>query len=88
MRWNNEGLRNLDKSLGKGHNLRERNYLMENCGRVTVVSQPYLKGCHVKGGLELSWVIAETTTSSYKTKAKLNNKKSKTCTEHQLYSSE
>lgn len=83
-----EGLRNLGKSLGKVHNLRERNYLMENCRKVTVASQAYLKGCHVKGGLELFWVIAETTTSSYKTKAKLNNKRSKTCTEHRLYSSE
>lgn len=70
MGWSSEGFRNLGKSLGKGHNLRERNYLIKNCGRVTVASQAYLKGCHVREDLELSWVIAETTTSNYKTKSK------------------
>lgn len=33
MGWNSEGLRNLDRRLGKGDNLRKRNYLMEKLMR-------------------------------------------------------
>lgn len=87
MEWNSEGLRNLGKSLGKGHNVRERNYLVENCGSHSSIPTIF-EGLSCERGFGVILGCCRDTTSSYKTKANLNNKKSKTGTEHQLYSSE